>query len=162
MEFNRASWLARKQLGKPSWEAHYIDYIEQVVEWLEQRGWFVNFSWKNWSGCTYETERVVQVSAKASFLMQLITLLHECGHVLISNNKRFLAGYWAPEKPGLRRKVTILDEELEAWHRGEKLGQRLGFDIDEKKLHRYKSQCIKHYAKWLLSEHHKMHIDIIG
>ena len=88
---------------------------------------------------------------------RLYSLLHECGHALIrSNAKNFEYSYPAhatAELDGRKRrsdkyKVSLIEEEVEAWKRGYRLAKRLGVFIDENNFNKLKTKCLISYFNW--------------
>ncbi|HAN16499.1 MAG TPA: hypothetical protein DCP73_13260 [Chloroflexi bacterium] len=83
-------------------------------------------------------------------------MLHECGHHLIGmkeHHQRFGMGYPQTD-PAVTRtflhRVSCLEEELEAWHRGWKLSQRIGMSLNRDNFDRVRLECIRSYIKWTL------------
>ena len=84
----------------------------------------------------------------------MIVLLHECGHHLIGVNDdhdRFGMGY-PQSDPEITKtfhhRVSCLEEEMEAWHRGWKLAKRLNLTVDRDVFDAMRLKCIRSYIKW--------------
>jgi len=45
-------------------------------------------------------------------------------------------------------KITMLQEELDAWKAGYKLGKRLGIHIDRFKFEKIKAKCVASYLSY--------------
>lgn len=133
----------------------YIDRLASVVGWCEARALRVVFG-KRQAGIYDSGAKKIIISARASPERQLYYLLHECGHFLVGlqeHHERFTAGYPAgardPEvKKSFKYKITCLEEELEAWHRGWKLARRLKLNLNRDHWDVVRLECIRSYAEW--------------
>jgi len=100
----------------------------------------------------------MEVDNKSSPRHQLHVMLHECGHYLINvfnKEGRFANGHDAKkcDRKKFDHKIDVVEEELEAWHRGWRLGTRLGFFTQLRdKRHYYETRALnmKTYFKWAL------------
>lgn len=136
-------------------EKKAIESLRVVVEWCEARSLNVSFG-KILNGVFYPAEKKVLISGRASPQKQLCYLLHECGHFLIDNcssEKTKVSRWGSFEDPDIgwtskRYRVEIVDEEIEAWKRGEKLAARLGLEIDTRTFNAVKAESLITYMKW--------------
>ena len=132
----------------------YIEKIRHVAEWCDLKS--IDLEFGHNCGSMYELigKGKIQINTKHTPEKQLYTLLHECGHHLIGNKKkheRYGMGYSNSDvtiKRSLLYRIDVLDEELEAWHRGTKLANRLGITIDKKEYNKFRVSCIKTYIEW--------------
>lgn len=132
-----------------------IDDLAKVVEWCEGYRLKVEFVKKS-LGTYHSSDRSISISSRASPVKQLVLLLHECGHHLIGDaeqHDRFGMGY--PQlDPQVKRtfhhRVSILDEEMEAWARGWKLATRLGLFLKRDVFDSIRLNCIRSYISWAL------------
>lgn len=131
-----------------------IDGIARLVEWAGQRGLKIEFDPHEDGGAL--EGNVISINSRLSVEKQLCYLVHECGHHLIGiheKHQRFGAGY-GDETPGvtrtLKHRIAVVEEELEAWHRGRKLAKRLKLRVDEGMLDRIRIASIKTYMSWCL------------
>lgn len=124
--------------------------IAALVVWLDTKGYYVDFD-KNGDDSVDTEGKIVSINSTRTRETQLYILLHECGHVLISNNdsivgyKRVQEKY--SEKTNIHKVFTIM-EEVEAWKRGRMLALRLGINIEEKKWDLDSSRALNQYIKW--------------
>jgi hypothetical protein len=132
----------------------HINHLDTVVLWAASKGITVLFA-KREHGVYDPHNKVVTITARANPEKQLYYLLHECGHHLIGMEElhvRFGMGYPRGNDPAVNRtfhhKVSCLEEELEAWHRGWKLSQRLGLNLDRAAFDQVRLECIRTYVKW--------------
>lgn len=90
---------------------------------------------------------------------RLYSLMHECGHLLIQDNKKRYEKQFASHakreiwRDGRKNKtdkykISIIEEEYEAWRRGKKLAKRLGINFDEDRFDQYRAHCIMSYLFW--------------
>ena len=155
-----------KQLEK-LWfvETLTVGDLEAVVNWCGSRGLEVDFL-KRAGGIYDHSDKKITIVCGAKPQRQLVYLLHECGHHLIGmkeQHERFGMGYpqTDPElKKTFLHRVSCLEEELEAWHRGWKLGQRLGLQsLTREAFDAIRLECLKTYIKWTLRRGAKEDVD---
>lgn len=134
---------------------HAIDCLEKVVAWCKKRGLSVVFNRVKTGGVIVDS--TIMVNGRQRPELQLFVLLHECGHHLVCSSPpadgRFSKGYAESRQHALRtsvHRVDILDEELEAWHRGKRLAVRLNIQLDERRWDKVRSSFLRSYAKWVL------------
>jgi hypothetical protein len=143
--------------AEPQWarDVIFVEKLAAAVGWCESRGVAVVFA-KKPAGVLDTGSKVITISSRASPERQLYYLLHEAGHFLIDrqeHHERFVAGYPAgAEDPALKAtfkyKITCLEEELEAWHRGWKLAKRLKLNLDRTAWDVVRLECLRSYAEW--------------
>lgn len=128
-----------------------------VARWIAERGYKlkpgVGFE------CRWDDKVIAYMPGVAPQTM-LRGLLHECGHMLVGETLarnpegvRFKRGY--PSERVLKQRPNIsaadvMHEEIEAWHRGYDLAQRLGVALDEPAFWKDYGFCIKRYCRRLL------------
>lgn len=129
--------------------------LEKLVEWCASRRVKVKFV-KRYMGAYLDEERTIEISAHTSPRRQLILLLHECGHHLIGtveHHDRFGMGY-PQTNPSVtrtfRHRVSVLDEEMEAWARGWKLARRLDLGVQREEFDEVRLKCIRSYLGWAM------------
>ena len=130
-----------------------VDDLTKLNEWCMSRKLKVVFV-KKVGATYYPHDKEVLVSSRMSPQRQVVFLLHECGHHLIGMKdlaERYQLGY-AEERPEVKRtfahRLAVLEEEMEAWHRGWKLGQRLGLSVERSYFDEVRYECLKSYIKW--------------
>ena len=132
-----------------------ISDLHVINEWCKNKGLKVVFG-KISNGNFFESEKKIAVASSAPPRTQVIILLHECGHYLIGgadDHERFGMGYPQVDPQitkTFRHRISCLEEEMEAWHRGWKLSKRLGLRIDKDSYDQYKLKCLRSYVKWTL------------
>lgn len=143
-------------------EMKAINSLEGLVEWCRGKGYAVDFTNlpKDDAPAVLDNDTMtIRVSCRLLPERQLFTLLHECGHTLIGQrrkNERYGMGYEAGDKDPqiartLHHRFDVLDEEIEAWHRGMKLSRRLRLGVDKERWHSVRLECLKVYAEWVLN-----------
>jgi hypothetical protein len=133
----------------------FVERLARVVEWAGARKLSVVFAKKS-AGVLDPNKNEITISSRARPERQLYYLLHECGHYLVGrqeHHERFRDGYPAaagnPEiKRTFKYKITCLEEELEAWHRGWKLAKRLHLGLDREAWDEVRMECLRSYAEW--------------
>jgi len=160
--FDQDVWLSRsnkkhaKNAKKRAQEHAAIKGLAVIVAWCTSKNFTVNFS-KSSGGIIYTETKEIFVCSRVSPMQQLYLLLHECGHLLIGfkeRHQRFGMGYTVSNSSALKRsyhhRLDILEEEFEAWHRGWKLGERLGVMSSENKVQfdRTRIRLLRSYLLW--------------
>ncbi len=88
---------------------------------------------------------------------RLYSLLHECGHLLIQDNKKNYSkeyashvSVWSDGRKNKtdKYKISLIGEEYEAWKRGARLAKRLGIKLNKDRYEQYKAHCIMSYLHW--------------
>jgi len=132
----------------------HISDLVKVDAWCRSRGISVLFG-KKTAGLYDPNSREIVIAVRAHPGRQLCYLLHECGHHLIGmkeHHDRFGEGYPKANDPVVSKtflhRVSCLEEELEAWHRGWRLARRLNLMIQRDRFDEVKLECVKSYFKW--------------
>lgn len=131
-----------------------IQDIEKLVAWCADRSIKVSFGKKE--NGVYETEtKEMIISCRAHPAKQVIYLLHECGHHLIGmkeHHDRFGMGYPKVNDPNAVKtnahRISCLEEEIEAWHRGWRLATRLSLNATREDYDVVRLVCLKSYIRW--------------
>lgn len=138
-----------------------ISDLGKLVTWCVGRGVTVSFG-KKQNGVYDTATKTIVISAHARPLRQVAYLLHECGHHLIGDDDhhgRFEAGYPCSEDPAasktFKHKLSCLEEEMEAWHRGWKLAIRVGLHVSREQYDEIRIECLKSYVKWAATDGRK-------
>lgn len=134
-----------------------IDALEAVIGWCASRQVDVVFSRRPnglYESGDEKTRSRITLNGRLSPESQLFVLLHECGHHLIGDrkpNQRFGNGWHAADgaaKRTLLHRVDIIDEELEAWHRGWNLAKRLRIKVNLGRYNEARARYVKTYLQW--------------
>ena len=124
-----------------------------VIYWLQSKGYFVDFA-RNGDDSVDREAKIVSINSTRSLETQLYTLLHECGHVLVSKSDSIVNGAEEVlgkygEKTKIYKTFTVI-EEVEAWKRGLSLANRLCIPVDKDKWNRDVARAIGTYMEWAL------------
>ena len=125
----------------------------KIADWAVRKGLNVKLSNEQ----SYSWGRDINLKNAKSMQVMLHEFLHECGHYLIGRDTtgRFDMGYpvagTRKARKQARHRVAVLDEELEAWARGEKLARRLGIKIDKKRYDLMKAHHVATYCRFVLN-----------
>lgn len=150
----------RSEARKLNNDISAINGLKAVVEWCDSRRIKVEFTNLHPAGVYHNDDKIIYINSKQKLEKQLFVLLHECGHLLIDDPSettvfRFRHGYHE-KNPKLKRKFihrcAIVEEELEAWHRGRKLANKLGIEINDLNYDTLKADLVKTYMKWALKD----------
>lgn len=120
-----------------------IDFKKQFREteqWVLSKGYTVNLETDVEDSIVWET-KTINVNSRNHPETKYYTLLHECGHLLISQSSK----QWEKENPmyasvsdarierSKAYRVSLVAEEIEAWRRGRRLAARLKHTINSDK-----------------------------
>lgn len=130
--------------GKTNWR----DYIESLEIWANDKGYFVNFS-ADGDTCVCVETKVIEINSSLPAKTQVYYLLHECGHILVANDRKF---YTEPAINNFDRKTFTVLEEAEAWKRGYNLAKRLAIPINDSRWQREVFDAIGKYIIWASKE----------
>ena len=127
--------------------------FDRVVEWLDKRGYEVYIGTDVEDSVWYANKRIY-INSRQHIQNRLYALLHECGHILVNDNRDrvYELSYQATGegrvRPSKQKRVAILAEEFEAWKRGERLADRLGIEINTEKYDQERTRAIMSYIEW--------------
>jgi hypothetical protein len=132
--------------------------IKKINKWINKNNFKLNIAKNLISEVNFDT-KIININKNTKILKQIIIILHECGHILIYLHRKkykcnIIAGLswnkWCKlfnSKNSLRKKILILEEEIEAWNRGKKLAERLNIKINNKIYEYYKIKCLMTYIR---------------
>lgn len=104
---------------------------------------------------------VVKINSNPKWESRYYSLLHECGHIIISENPEnfeYNYPYYIYEKDERRSKtdayrVSLVGEEIEAWKLGRNLGDNiLNHFINHEKFDKMMTECVMSYVYWVTEE----------
>ena len=93
----------------------------------------------------------VSINTNQRKRLQLYTILHEAGHVIVRAKERYdkLYPYGQREKSKtISRRIDVLREEVAAWDEGVTLAIRLGIKLDHRLWHNFHKKHLFEYVKW--------------
>ncbi len=137
----------------------YAGYYK-VIAWAENIGYQIVEGAEEQDACWSDVKQITIYSSQG-IEKRLYSLLHECGHALIRANwRKFESEYpaHATAEVDARRmksdkyKISLVEEEVEAWKRGRRLAKRLGVYIDDEKFNKLKTKCLMSYFSWASDE----------
>jgi hypothetical protein len=130
----------------------WVRQYDELCSWIESKGYRVTCYTDADDKLEFE-EKQIHIDSRQHAESRFYTLLHECGHLLISQT----ANQFQKDHPmyamscDVRRykskayQVSLVAEEIEAWKRGRRLGQRLGLQINDAKFDRIMTDCVMSY-----------------
>lgn len=145
--------LNKKGPGLPQ-NKKEVMFIERVANHVTGMGWDVIFE-KSVDDCATPSKRQVLINSKKSRKTQLISLLHEAGHIALFQNpeylKRYPFGYFGATKRHhtytLRHKIDVMREEIAAWDEAEKIIDRLNIEVNMKDFWDHRNRSLLTYAE---------------
>ena len=151
-----------KTMSELQWALDLVaaEDILKVITWCESKGITVTFE-KKVGGFLDWAAKHVMISSRLSPQKQLAFLLHECGHFLVGpkvKGERYIMGYIQTD-PDITKtfhhRVDVLEEEMEAWHRGWSLSRRLKLAFTRESFDEARLECLKTYIKWAVKPNNK-------
>jgi len=127
--------------------------FDAVESWLYDRGYTV-VQYTDAEDSVYYDSKEILINSRKHIESRFYTLLHECGHILVNDNRDRLYTLSREtqavmgHKPARKRRIAVLSEEVEAWKRGERLAARLGLEIDEEKFDLCRTNALMSYVEW--------------
>lgn len=130
---------------------NWLDELRKLERYCNKKGFAVLYRPVKLDAIYFEDKRIV-IGDHHSNEICLYCLLHEMGHHIVMNKKTYSEEYSTIyetfSKSSKTYKITILQEELDAWKEGLKLSKRLNISIDRRKFEITKSRCIATYLTW--------------
>jgi len=111
------------------------DWINQFLvlsHWAEAKGYEVVLKTDGEDSVCFENKRIL-IDSRSWPESKFYTLLHECGHLLIYQNRKSF------------QKDSLISEELIAWKKGRGLARRLGLHIDKSRYDNTMVEAIMTY-----------------
>lgn len=135
-------------MNKQSWDKQFID----LRRWAEKKGYSVKCYTDAEDRLDFEST-TIHINSRQHAENRFYTLLHECGHLLISNSCEqfqkdhpvYAFSVDSRRSRGKAYQVSLVAEEIEAWKRGRRLASRLGLYINDKKFNNVMSECVMTY-----------------
>ena len=139
----------------------------RVESWLADLGYDIE-RYPHADDSVVVEDKQVTLSTCGTQFEKTCTLLHESGHVLVYNarkrgrkKERRIAGSTLRESYTLGSsraadRISIINEEVEAWDRGERLGARLSIRIHRPTYIKIRSRCLMSYVRWAVRSGRKL------
>jgi hypothetical protein len=133
---------------------HYKS-IEILTEWANKKGYEVVIQRELVDQLSFD-DKTIYIQNRQGVENQVYSLLHECGHLLVSiSQKGFERSYPLYAYSANRRtertnkyKVSLVAEEYEAWTRGKRLAERLNIPVDKNKFDKAMVDAVMSYLRW--------------
>jgi len=134
--------------SKQFWEKQF----EVIKGWIEAKGYCIRCYTDADDQVDFE-KKVVHIDSRQHAESRFYTLLHECGHMLISQTARQFAidhpmYAFSSDVRSCKSKayqVSLVAEEIEAWKRGRRLAKRFGLEVNDEKFNHIMTDCVISY-----------------
>ena len=138
----------------------YEDGIEKLVEWANKKHVDVQFGYKM-SDEYRPADSLITINTHYGLENRLYALLHECGHLLLTNNeKSYVKKYPSSARMwyytrnrrienSKKYKVDVISEEIDAWRKGREIAKRLNIYVDDKNYYSLMTDCVYTYISHL-------------
>lgn len=132
--------------------------MARLEAWLVERRWNLEWSRKEDDHVDFTLRKIV-VNSKRTPQSQVFGILHEIGHILLSETSDYELRFSSSDSYKRRKerrqetlsvKAEVLGEEWEAWNQGEQFARKMNLNIDYAALRATRNRDLKSYAKWLL------------
>lgn len=134
-------------MNDTDWEFYLNELIKYCLSQQIQIVFEKGPLWENYDSDT----QTIQINTQRTKENQVYILLHEIGHYKIFKDE-FLSEKFAPllekKKCNLSNQILELEEEIMAWHLGEKIARMFYIPLDLK-YQVLKSKCLKTYIRQL-------------
>ena len=137
-----------------------MDYrrsIDKLEKWLTTKGYrLIKGTEKHIEDEMWYEKKIVFLSLRSTLEHQLYSLLHECGHVMIRQKEKTYSARFKtvkeseknPQKEKTYRYIVEeIEEEIEAWRKGEKLSEKLKLNLNSDIYYKYGSRLVMSYIK---------------
>jgi len=134
----------------------YCNQYNQLVKvrtYCNNKGWKIIFRNRLADTADIETKKITINSCNTPET-QLYRLLHEIGHILVSQDEdyyeRFQKDYDSEKNLKLlRNRMKLLTEEVNAWDRAYSFAKKHDIKINIKNFDNCKAKCLKTFVKWI-------------
>lgn len=127
--------------------------LQKIKSWLESFDYRLEMGKSDF--VVYDLGLVI-LNPRQSKKHLVYSALHECGHIILANQKSYNKDFKVLNKAHIDGRVMKSDvykykqlrEEIEAWEFGYKLAQSLGIKINKDDYDKYAAKCFKTYIKF--------------
>lgn len=130
----------------------WLRELRKLERYCNKKGYAVIYKPVKLDAIYYQENRIV-IGTNHSDEIALYCLLHEMGHAILFGREKtyereFDHVYHNFSRQSMTYRLTIIQEELDAWKEGLKLANRLKIKVDRRKYEIYKTKCISTYLSW--------------
>jgi len=138
------------RMNKSKWNKQF----KEVESWLTHKGYKIS-QYTDAEDSIQWGNKTVYINSRNHPETRYYTLLHECGHLLISQTARQWSKdvpmYASVEDARVERskayRVSLVAEEIEAWKRGRRLAKKLNHYIDNDKYDKQITENVFSYIE---------------
>lgn len=143
--------MAKTKPDKQLW----LKQIEEIKYWVEGKGYKLTFGTDEEDRLCFES-KTIYINSRNHPETKYYTLLHEAGHLLISQSWKsfdkdmpmYAASSDGRVEKGKAYLVSLLAEEIEAWKRGRRLSNKFKHYIDNSKFDQHITENVSSYIVW--------------
>lgn len=162
MHFFFLSVIKRVSISRNRSSCSHWTTMDKLRGWLRRRGFALKFEDGGDDSVCFTTSTVI-INSRLSEQSIISTLLHECGHVdvlqqRLKNRTARVAGSTfrqfvrtcgdARKQRSLGVKIDMVCEEIEAWDRGEVIAKKLKLKYNKKKYRIIRTRSLMTYFRW--------------
>ena len=129
--------------------------LVKVRKYCSDNGWKVIFRNRHEDAVDVEA-KTISINSCNTPETQLYRLLHEIGHILVSQEKdyyeRFPKNYDSEKNLKLlRNRIKVLSEEVNAWDQAYQFTKQHNIKINIRNFDNCKAKCLKTFVKWIMN-----------
>lgn len=136
--------------------------MDKLESWLQRRGFDLELEDGGDDSVCFDTMNVL-INSRLSPSSKLATLLHECGHIAVfqqrlKDRRARVAGSTFHQfvrtssirdsRLTRRSRIDTVTEEIEAWDRGEAIAKRLKIRYNKKLFANIRTKSLMTYFRW--------------
>jgi len=128
-----------------------LGFVEAYL--IDKYDTFISFDYNEINSFDHENN-VITVNTRQSKEKQLYSLLHEAGHLLLSEREDYDSNFSDIIQQPFKKKfsranaVSVVRNEVLAWEKGYELAMEMGIEIDKDKWNKLRDTCLFNYLKW--------------
>ena len=136
-------------------EHYFYKSIQKLRKKCKRNSWTVLFKRRIKDYVDFKNNTII-INSRNSQETQLYRLLHEIGHVILTQEndhfERYEEEYESMKNMKiLRNRIKLLSEEVNAWERGLGLAKKENIKINMKKFDDCKAASLNTYTKWIVN-----------
>ena len=131
------------------------EQFSEIKEWADSKGFAVVLETDADDRVEW-ADKTIYINSRNRIETRYYTLLHECGHILISqawqdfdrDHPLYACSSDGRNARSKAYRVSTVAEELEAWKRGRRLARRFNHYVDDAKYDEHITKNVMSYIEW--------------
>lgn len=147
---------------------YHIENLDKLIKLCKEKFSYNVIIEKNLINEVSFDNKTINLNSNQTDEFKVYTLLHEIGHIILTNrpsyskkyNMKLIRELSEKQSTQLHKKsskklsyrVSVLHEELDAWYEGLNFCKKIKMTINEKKFRDLMSLCIRGYARYVVKQ----------